>query len=87
MNLEKQLNRNKLVRRLILLWVVLLITAIVLMTWLRPPDIPSSTVTALGIVVGMLASIIAFYQWSRARDDEARIKKESRSDAAEKDHA
>jgi drug/metabolite transporter (DMT)-like permease len=76
MDLQKQINENKLVRRLALLWAVLLISAVVLITWLRPPDIPSSTVTAVGIVVGILATVIGFYQWSRGKDDEARAGKE-----------
>ena len=60
---------NKLFRRLSLVWAMTLITAIVLLTWLRTPDIGTGTVTALATVVGILATVIGFYHKNRARDD------------------
>jgi hypothetical protein len=56
------LRGNKIFRRLILLWVMVLITVLIVWTWLRPPDIPHGTVTALGLVIGILTPIITFYQ-------------------------
>jgi Flp pilus assembly protein TadB len=80
MDIEKQINENKLVRRSVLLWAVMLITVLVVWTWLRPPNIPTGTVSALLGIIGILATVLNFYMWSRGRDDEARRRKE-RGDA------
>jgi di/tricarboxylate transporter len=60
---------NKFFRRLALVWVMMLITVIVLLTWLRTPNISAGTAAALGSVVGILTAVIGFYQWSRQQDD------------------
>ena len=66
----KEFPNNKFFRRVVLLWAMVLITVIVVWTWYDTPDISAGTATALGAVVGILATVIGFYQWSRKRDDE-----------------
>jgi len=85
MDFEKLVNENKLIRRLALLWAVVLITIVIVWTWLHPPNISGSTATALGVVVGLLSSVIGFYQWSRRQDDEA-CRKEAGNDHFDKNH-
>lgn len=66
----KDFPNNKFFRRIILLWAMVLITTVVVWTWRSTPDISTGTAAALGAVVGILATVIGFYQWSRKRDDE-----------------
>ena len=61
---------NKFFRRLVLVWAVLLITVVVLLTWLRTPDISAGTAAALATVVGLLATAIAFYYRTRQHEDD-----------------
>ena len=63
---------NKLFRRLSLVWAMLLITGIVLLTWLATPNIPAGTATALTTVVGVLATVVGFYHKNRQADDARR---------------
>jgi ABC-type sugar transport system permease subunit len=86
MGLEKQIRENKLMRRLVLLWAVVIITVLVVWTWLRPPNIPTGTVSALLGIIGILATVLNFYMWSRGRDDEARRIKEVGYDYFNKNH-
>lgn len=64
----KQVNENMLVRRCVLLW------AIVLVTWFitSPPAyllvITDAGAVAYCAVIGILSSVIGFYQWSRLSD-------------------
>lgn len=60
---------NKFFRRLTLVWVIWLITVVVLLTWLRTPNIPAGTAAALATVVGILTVVIGFYQTSRNKED------------------
>lgn len=65
-------NQHKLVRRLTLVWACWLITEVVLRVT-APEVIPKVTgsITSIVIaVIGLLATVIAFYQWSRNKDDE-----------------
>lgn len=58
-------------RRLALLWSILLITFVVV----RVTDkdvllhITPSGATVVTAIIGILTTVIAFYQWDRARDD------------------
>ena len=60
---------NKTFRRIIVSWAMILISVVVILTWINPPDIPTGTATALGVIVGLLATAIGLYQWSRSQDD------------------
>jgi len=62
---ERLFNQYKLVRRLLMLWAVLLITYVVVRVFDDVILISAATASALGIVVGLLASVISFYMWSR----------------------
>ncbi len=64
-------NEHKLTRRLTLLWACWLITVVVL----RVTDpsvleiINGPVATVVSAVIGILATVIAFYQWGRQKDD------------------
>lgn len=62
-------NRHKGFRRLVLIWAIALITWTVHEVFTRAPAIGAGTATALGAVIGILATVIGFYQWSRERAD------------------
>lgn len=62
-------NRHKAFRRCVLVWAIVLITWTVHEVFTRAPAIGAGTATALGAVIGVLATVIGFYQWSRERDD------------------
>jgi len=63
--IDRLFNQYKLVRRLLMLWAVLLITYVVVRVFDDVILISAATASALGIVVGLLASVISFYMWSR----------------------
>lgn len=62
-------NRHKAFRRLVLIWAIGLITWTVHEVFTRAPAVGAGTATALGAVIGVLATVVGFYQWSRERDD------------------
>lgn len=66
---DRQANRNRLFRRLLLVWACGLITWVVWVSFTKPPDIPGSTAAAITGVLGLLTVVIGFYQWSRASED------------------
>lgn len=64
-------NEHKLARRLTLAWACWLITVVVLRVT-RPEvleHVTAAVATVVSAVIGILATVIAFYQWSRQRDD------------------
>ncbi len=73
--LSKLANHQRLFRRLVLVWACMLITWVVVRTWIDPPDISPGTAGALATVVGILATVVGFYQWHRKADDERRREK------------
>ena len=68
--LSRLANHQRLFRRLVLLWACALITWVVVRTWINPPEISAGTAGALATVVGILATVVGFYQWHRKADDE-----------------
>lgn len=62
---DRLFNQYKFVRRLLMLWAVALITYVVVRVFDDIILISAATASALGIVVGLLASVISFYMWSR----------------------
>lgn len=63
------IDRHKVVRRFIILWVIGIITWSVYISFTNPPDIPSGTATVLISIIGLLSVAISFYQWQRHKDD------------------
>ena len=72
--LDRQCNRNRLFRRLVLLWCMTIITITILRA--TDPDVlvqmTGAGATVVGSVTGLLSCVIGFYQWSRQKDDEAK---------------
>lgn len=71
MNFTDLAEKHKLFRRIALIWAIVLITWVVIKVFTSPPDIPSGTVTALSIIVGLLATVIGFYNHTRHNDDQS----------------
>lgn len=67
--LERQANKNRLFRRLLIIWSCGLITWVTKISFTAPPDISGATAAALASVLGLLTVVIGFYQWSRASED------------------
>lgn len=64
--------KHKLARRLTLAWACWLITVVVLRVT-EPAvlsEVNGSVATIVTAVIGILATVIAFYQWSRSKDDD-----------------
>lgn len=70
--IHKLFNTHKLTRRLVLLWACWLITVVVLRV--TNPEVlehvNGATATIVTGVIGILTTVIAFYQWSRQREEE-----------------
>lgn len=66
--LYKLFEEYKLVRRLIVFWAMGLITWTTIVLFTDISLITTAAVSAFGLVIGLLATVIAFYQWSRERD-------------------
>lgn len=72
MSLGKLFNEHKFVRRFAVFWAICLITIVVLRV--TEPEaikvIGGSGIATITIgVIGLLATVIGFYQWSRGRED------------------
>lgn len=67
-------NKHRLFRRVVLLWAVLLVSYVVVQT--MQPEIllhlPPPAATVIVAFVGILATVIAFYQWHRNANDTRR---------------
>lgn len=65
----RHMNENKLIRRLVLLWAVCVVTVYIF----NPPGyintITDAGAVAFVSVVGILSSVIGFYQWSRSSEE------------------
>jgi len=62
-------NQHKLVRRLLVIWAVLLITWVVVQVFSDLTLITAAVATALGMITAILSVVIGHYQWSRGQDD------------------
>lgn len=67
----KLINEHKLIRRMVLLWACWLITVVVLRV--TEPSVlqhvNGAVATIATAVIGILATVISFYQWSRHKED------------------
>jgi len=63
-------DKNRRFRRLILAWIMLLITVFVTWAFIDPPDIPQHTAQVILGVIGLLAVGFGFYQWHKRKDEE-----------------
>ena len=61
-------NEHMFVRRFLVFWAASLITWVIITVFSDLDKINGHVVTALSIVVGLLATTIAFYKWQRAHD-------------------
>ena len=69
--INKLFNEHKLIRRVALVWACWLITVVVLRVT-EPAvleKVNSSMATIVVAVIGILATVIAFYQWSRHKEN------------------
>lgn len=67
--IETLFNRHKLVRRLLLLWAVCLISFVVVAFVAKMGSIQTADATVIVAVIGILATVLGLYQWSRERED------------------
>lgn len=81
--LSNLVENRKLVRRLLVLWAVSLITFVTLevVTVLGRMSEITGAVTSFYLgVTALLTAVVAFYQWSREKDDAAREYRNDRKD-------
>ena len=64
--IDNLFNKHKLVRRTIVFWALLVITWAI---WHTLPRLDAGNLlTGFGLVIGILATVIGFYQWIRNKD-------------------
>jgi len=63
------IDKYKVIRRLLLLWTAWELHWTIHYVFTKQPVIAASTVTALSLVVGMLATVIGLYKWRRFDQD------------------
>ena len=67
--LDSFFEQHKGARRLALLWAMALITYATHAVFSGLSAVTAPVASAYGVVVGLLSAVIAFYQWSRAKDE------------------
>ena len=70
--LDSFFERHKGARRLLLFWAMALITYATHAMFSDITAITAPSATAYGLVTGLLSGVLAFYQWSRAKDESSR---------------
>lgn len=66
---DRLFNRHKFVRRLLVLWAASLITWVIFRVFTDLTLITTPVVSAMSIVVGLLATAIGFYNYQRRLDE------------------
>lgn len=68
---DRIFNHHKAVRRLTLVWACWLITVVVLRVTREDllTELNGYVISIVTAVIGILSTVIGFYQWSRRRDD------------------
>ena len=72
--IDRLFNEHMLVRRLLVFWAMSLITWVILVVFTDLPSINGHVVTAMSLVVGLLATVIGFYNYQRRLDKQERKK-------------
>lgn len=70
--IERLFNEHMLVRRFMVFWAISLITYVILKVFVNPETISTPAAVALGSVVGLLTTVLAFYVRSRQLDERAK---------------
>lgn len=73
--IDRLFNQHKLIRRLTVLWAIGLITWVTVQVFSELASMTSAVVSALGLIIGLLATAIGLYQWSRNREDKHGLSK------------
>lgn len=73
---DRLFNKHRLVRRVIILWALWIITKVIFTALDNWTTMTSTTNAFVAIVVGLLATAIAFYRWSRSNEDSETVKKD-----------
>lgn len=68
--LDRLINKQKAIRRSVLIWAMYLVTHVTLIVFQNLPLITTSVVAAYTLVVGLVATAIAFYTQGRNKDDQ-----------------
>jgi len=66
--LHRLFEEYKLVRRIIVFWAIITISWTTFVMFSNPVAITDAAAEAYLANIGLLATVIAFYQWSRGRD-------------------
>jgi hypothetical protein len=66
--LHELFEEYKIVRRILVLWAIVTITWTTVLIFTNLALITAPVAAAYGTNVGLLTTVIAFYQWSRERD-------------------
>lgn len=68
--IERLFNEHMLVRRVMVFWAMSLITWVILTVFTDLDKISGNVVTAMSLVVGLLATVIGFYNYQRRLDQQ-----------------
>ena len=66
--IDRLFNQHKFARRFLLFWAIIMSTAAVWWSMLHPEQADKISDIILG-VLGLIATVTAFYQWSRGKDN------------------
>lgn len=69
--IARAFERHKLMRRLLVAWACALITWVIFQVFKDPAIITPAINAAMTIVVGILSTVIGFYQYLRDKEDKA----------------
>lgn len=75
-------NKQMLFRRLVLMWAMLILTYVIYIV-AEPTlliQIGAAGATVVTAIIGILTTVIGFYQWHRQQDDNLEAKKEMRKE-------
>jgi len=68
--IDRLFNQHKVVRRSLVYWAIGLITFVTIVVFHDLEKITTPVASAFGLVIGLLATVLGLYQWSRNKDGE-----------------